>query len=80
MGNLLPFINRRYHDLFPQTAVTANMVYRDKVIWQAQFGVMNNSEAIKRKPTADTIFPIASVTKVFTVSVNKPLIFDKLVT
>lgn len=66
---LLPFINGRYHDLFPQTAVTTNIVYRDKVIWQAQFGVMNNSDAIKRKPTANTIFPIASVTKVFTVSV-----------
>lgn len=42
-------------------------MYRDKVIWQAQFGVMNNSEVRKRKPTANSIFPVASVSKVFTV-------------
>ena len=39
----------------------------DQVIWEKQYGVMNNSEARKRKPTADTIFPIASVSKVLTV-------------
>ncbi|XP_029182835.1 putative beta-lactamase-like 1 [Acropora millepora] len=62
------------------TAVTTNIVYRDKVIWQAQFGVMNNSDAIKRKPTADTIFPIASVTKVFTVLMLYKLYNDRFVT
>jgi len=30
--------------------------------------VMNNSEIPKRKPTDQTVFPIASVSKVFTVS------------
>ena len=39
----------------------------DKVIWQKEFGVMNNSETNKRKPTSSTIFPIASVSKVLTV-------------
>ena len=39
----------------------------DKVIWQKEFGVMNNSETNKRKPTSRTIFPIASVSKVLTV-------------
>ena len=48
-------------------AVTANIVYRDKVIWEGQYGVMNNSEAPKRKPTVKTIFPIASGSKVLTV-------------
>lgn len=50
-----------------QMAVTANIVYMDKVIWGGQFGVMNNSETPKRKPTATTIFPLASVSKVLTV-------------
>ena len=40
----------------------------DKVIWQREYGVMNNSEIPKRKPTDQTVFPIASVSKVLTVS------------
>ncbi|KAM7424936.1 hypothetical protein ABFA07_023571 [Porites harrisoni] len=47
-------------------AVSVNIVYMDKVIWQKEFGVMNNSETNKRKPTSSTIFPIASVSKVLT--------------
>ena len=39
----------------------------DKVIWQGEYGVMNNSEIPKLKPTDKTVFPIASVTKVLTV-------------
>ena len=39
----------------------------DKVIWRGNYGVLNNSEIPKRKPTDETIFPIASVSKVLTV-------------
>ena len=53
--------------MYLQKAVTVNIVYMDKVIWQMEFGVMNNSETNKRKPTSNTIFPIASVSKVLTV-------------
>ena len=53
--------------MYLQKAVTVNIVYMDKVIWQREFGVMNNSETNKRKPASNTIFPIASVSKVLTV-------------
>ena len=42
-------------------------MYMDKVIWRGGFGVMNDSEIPKRKPTDETVFPIASVSKVLTV-------------
>lgn len=79
LSSLEAFINQKVNLQGP-TAVTANIVYRSKVIWQAHFGVMNNSEAIKRKPTSSTIFPIASVSKVFTVLMLYKLYNDRLVT
>jgi len=39
----------------------------DRVIWRGEYGVLNNSQIPKRKPTDETIFPIASVSKVLTV-------------
>jgi len=48
------------------SAVTANIVYMDRVIWRGEYGVLNNSQIPKRKPTDETIFPIASVSKVLT--------------
>ena len=41
----------------------------DKVIWQGEYGVMNNSEIPKLRPSVETIFPIASVSKVLTVRI-----------
>ena len=55
------------YDLY--RAVTANIVYMDRVIWRGEYGVMNNSAIPKLKPTDKTIFPIASVTKVLTVRI-----------
>jgi len=55
----------------------ANVVYMDKVIWERSFGRMNNSNPTAPKLSSSTVFPIASVTKVLTVSlttVNRTLI------
>jgi len=75
LNSLESFIKEKVDSQGP-TAVTANIVYRDQVIWQAEFGVMNNSEANKRKPSANTVFPIASVSKVFTVLMLYKLHYD----
>ncbi|XP_022779246.1 putative beta-lactamase-like 1 [Stylophora pistillata] len=48
-------------------AVTSNIVYMNKVIWEGEYGVMNNSETPKRKPSVTAILPLASVSKVLTV-------------
>ncbi|XP_078376227.1 putative beta-lactamase-like 1 isoform X2 [Oculina patagonica] len=61
------------------SAVTANIVYMDKVIWRGEFGVMDNSKTPKQKPTTKTIFPIASVTKVLTVLMLYKLQNDRFV-
>ena len=46
----------------------ANVVYMDKVIWERSFGRMNKSNPTSPKLSSSTVFPIASVTKVLTVS------------
>lgn len=46
----------------------ANVVYMDEVIWERSFGTMNNSNPAAPKLSSSTMFPIASVTKVLTVS------------
>ncbi|XP_048588658.1 beta-lactamase-like protein 2 isoform X1 [Nematostella vectensis] len=53
-------------ELGKATAVSASLVYRDEVIWSGGFGVMDKSANPPVPPTPDTIFPCASVSKVFT--------------
>ena len=55
-------------------AVTGNIVYMNKVIWKGENGVINDSETPKRKPSATTVFPLASVSKVLTVRKSKFLV------
>ena len=54
--------------MYLQVAASANVVYRDKVIWEGGFGLFKKAEQPPRKPTANTIYPVASVSKVLTVS------------
>jgi CubicO group peptidase (beta-lactamase class C family) len=51
----------------PQTAVSVNIVYGDKILWEGGFGVMNKSEKIPKAPTSKTVYPCASISKVLTV-------------
>ena len=56
-----------FHHLYYQIAFQANVVYRDSVIWSTNLGRMTvNSSSSKLKP--DAIFPVASLSKVVTVS------------
>ena len=50
-----------------QIAVSTNVVYRDKVIWEHGAGTLNTAQTPARVPTAKTLYPCASVSKVFTV-------------
>ena len=46
----------------------ANIVYMDRVIWTGVFGRMNESDPTAPKLSNHTVFPIASGTKILTVS------------
>ncbi|KXJ25699.1 putative beta-lactamase-like 1 [Exaiptasia diaphana] len=48
------------------TALSANLVYLDKVIWEGGFGVMNPNNSTSESPTSRTIYPCASLTKILT--------------
>ena len=51
-----------------QTAIATNIVYNNKVVWSKTYGALNLSAAVPKIPSSSTIFPVASVSKVFTVS------------
>lgn len=48
----------------------ANVVYMGKVIWERSYGKMNRSNPSAPNLSSKTVFPVASVTKVFTVSAS----------
>lgn len=50
-----------------QTAVATNIVYDGKVIWSKTYGALNESAVVPQTPLSSTLFPVASVSKVFTV-------------
>ena len=56
--------------IFQQNVVLANVVYYDKVTWSAKLKWDNTTMKIKEEKS-DKLFPVASVTKVITVSVNQ---------
>ena len=43
----------------------ASLVYRDAIVWSAGLGVVSREAAPPAAPTLDTVFRLASVTKVF---------------
>ena len=48
--------------------MTANVVYQDSVIWRSNYGLKDkNHPGIS--PDQDTVFRVASITKIFTVSI-----------
>lgn len=50
-----------------QAAVSVNIVYGDKVIWEKGLGVLNKTEQPPQSPNSRTMYPCASVSKVLTV-------------
>lgn len=56
--------------VFQQNVVLANVVYYDEVIWSAKLRWDSTTMKITEEKS-DKLFPVASVTKVITVSVNQ---------
>ena len=48
-------------------ALSANVHYMGKLVWESNYGSMNQSSKEKKGPTSDTPYQIASISKVFTV-------------
>lgn len=60
-------------------AIMANVVYMDKVIWERSYGKMNRSSPSAPNLSSKTVFPVASVTKVFTALMLYKLYYEKKV-
>jgi len=58
-------------------SILANVVYMDQVIWQRSFGKMNRSNPQAPELSSRTVFPIASVSKVFTALMLYKMYHDK---
>ena len=50
--------------------MTGNVVYQDQVLWTKNYGLKDKNNR-RDPPNQDTVFRVASITKIFTVSVNK---------
>ncbi|KAK3753304.1 hypothetical protein QZH41_015247, partial [Actinostola sp. cb2023] len=61
-------------------ALSANLVYRDKIIWRGTFGVMNKSEITPRKPSTASVYPCASISKVITALIAYKLLDENMIT
>ncbi|KAK3741625.1 hypothetical protein QZH41_009779, partial [Actinostola sp. cb2023] len=48
------------------TALSANLVYMDSVIWEGGFGAMDRNDNVTTSPTSKTVYPCASLTKILT--------------
>ena len=48
--------------------MTGNVVYQDQVVWSKNYGLKDKNNR-RDPPNQDTVFRVASITKIFTVSV-----------
>ncbi|XP_020899680.1 putative beta-lactamase-like 1 isoform X2 [Exaiptasia diaphana] len=61
-------------------ALSANVVYRDNIIWSGAFGVISRSEKPSRKPKTSSIYPCASISKVLTALIVYKLFDESKIT
>ena len=50
-----------------QGGIAANVVYQDRVVWRQSYGVKDKKQ-LSDPPDQDTVFRVASISKIFTVS------------
>ena len=48
--------------------MTGNVVYQDQVVWRKNYGLKDKNNR-RDPPNQDTVFRVASITKIFTVSI-----------
>ena len=52
-----------------QVGMAGNVVYRDRVVWKKSYGLKDKRQQ-GQPPNQDTVFRVASISKIFTVSQN----------
>ena len=48
--------------------MTGNVIYQDQVVWRKNYGLKDKNNR-RDTPDQDTVFRVASITKIFTVSI-----------